>query len=112
MLWIIVCWIGIITMTFSLQTFIDNPTVEQFDGFRKDYLLSIASHFQIPVSRQVSEIELDGVEGFSPNPDITDRGRAEVSCYLKLWLRPRVGQYCYCSIHFHLFLRVPRRIQG
>jgi len=32
---------------------------------------------------------LDGVDGFSPNPDTMDRDE------LLLWLRPKVGQYCH-----------------
>lgn len=102
MLWIVV---GIITMTlFNLQTFTEGPTVEQFERCRKDDLVSIASHYEIPVVRQalkrdiknvvwnrlvelkvlvgpVSEIEFAGAEGFSPNPDITDgdKARTELS---------------------------------
>lgn len=81
--------------SFDLKTFIDNPTVELFDKCRKDDLLAIASHFQIPVARQSlkkeiknvvwnrllelkilvgseSDSVLVGAEGIS-SPDVTDR---------------------------------------
>lgn len=35
-----------------LKTFIDDLTVELFDKCRKDYLLAIASHFQIPIAKK------------------------------------------------------------
>ena len=38
-------------MTFSLQDFIDNPTLEKVDSCRKDDLLCIAAHFDIPVKK-------------------------------------------------------------
>lgn len=39
----------IVKMTFSLQDFIDNPTLEKVDACRKDDLLCIAAQFNIPV---------------------------------------------------------------
>jgi hypothetical protein len=101
MSWIIVCWISIIVMTlFNLQTFVENPSVELFERCRKDDLLSVAAHFQIPVVKQalkreiknvvwnrlvelqvlvgpVSEAEFAGAEGFSPNPDMMDQGNVQ-----------------------------------
>lgn len=93
--WAVVCWIIIIMTSFDLKTFIDDPTVELFDKCRKDDLLAIASHFQIPVAKQSLKKEIKnvvwdrllelkvlvvpdsysvsvGAEGVS-GPDVTDR---------------------------------------
>lgn len=41
----------VVKMAFSLQDFIDNPTLEKIDACRKDDLLCIAAHFNIPVPK-------------------------------------------------------------
>lgn len=41
----------IVKMNFNSQDFIDNPTLEKVDACRKDDLLCIAEHFNIPVQK-------------------------------------------------------------
>lgn len=42
--------------TFNLQAFLSAPSLERLDGFRKNNLLEIASHFEISVSGQLVKI--------------------------------------------------------
>ena len=39
--------------TFNLYTFVEHPTVEQVYSCRKDDLVEIATHFNIPVVRSM-----------------------------------------------------------
>jgi len=46
---------------FSVEKFLENPSLEELDGCRKDDLLMIASHFQISVKKQSLKNEIKSV---------------------------------------------------
>ncbi len=46
---------------FDLEAFISAPTLEQFDKCRKDDLISIAAHYQIPVLKQQLKREIKNI---------------------------------------------------
>lgn len=46
---------------FSLESFVSNPTLKQFDCCRKDVLCIIAAHYDIPVSKPLVKKELKSI---------------------------------------------------
>ncbi len=66
---------------FDLEAFISAPTLEQFDKCRKDDLISIAAHYQIPVLKQQLKREIKNIVlqklvelGVLAVPEVTEDG--------------------------------------
>lgn len=47
--------------SFDLQTFINKPGIEQIKKCRKDDLIAIANHFQIPIPKQSLKREIKSI---------------------------------------------------